>query len=70
MSDLTRRVLEADQYMDRSPIPDWNKFDDARLILEDAAPTLARQVEALEALAETLQGLVPSRSSRAPRARA
>ena len=54
MSDLTRRVLEADQYMDRSPIPDWNKFDDARLILEDAAPTLARQVEAVEKLADDL----------------
>ena len=55
MSDLTRRVLEADQYMDRSPIPDWNKYDDARLILEDAAPTLARQVEAVEKLADRLE---------------
>ena len=48
MSDLTRRVLEADQYMDRSPVTDWIKFDHAQRTLEDAAPILARQVEAVE----------------------
>ena len=54
MSDLTRRVLDAHQTITDAIACDWNEIDRARDTLEDAAPILARQVEAIEALADRL----------------
>ena len=50
MSDLTRRVLEWD-----AADPDEYGCFDPMLAMADAAPTLARQVEAVEALADRLE---------------
>lgn len=48
MSDLTRRVLETEQYIDNTHVCDQLDIEHSRDILADAAPTLARQIEAVE----------------------
>lgn len=48
MSDLTRRVLETEQYIDNTHVCDQLDIEHSRDILADAAPILARQIEAVE----------------------
>lgn len=59
MSDLTRRVLEWD-----AADPDEYGCFDPMLAMADAAPTLARQIEAVEALADRLENEAAYEASR------
>ncbi|WIK82144.1 hypothetical protein [Micrococcus lylae] len=55
MSDLTRLVLGAHQFVTDATACDWAEIDRARAILENAAPILTRQIEAVEALTVELK---------------
>lgn len=55
MSDLTRHVLDAHRTVTEATVCDWTDVERARDTLEDAAPTLARQIEAVEALTVELK---------------
>lgn len=65
MSDLTRRVLDAAAWLANPPAIEGHDQAKTRVenlrLLRDAAPVLAQQVEALEALADRLDRLARER---------